>query len=456
MNAFSRRFPIDPLRLALGIWLALAGATAVRTLLSPSQHSVFPIFATSAVKWWQDKCLYDHYPPMDVFRYPPVFAVLATPFAALGLRLGGVLWLWVSLGTLLAGLWCFLRDVAPGRWLRWRKGLFLILAAIGTVRGAWNAQSNALAVALLLLAASALVRALNSDAVGDGRARARWWRAAVLLGAAVCLKLTPVAPALLLCALWPARLGWRVAVAVAAGFLVPFATRPTTVVLNHYEDWLVHLLGSGAERWGGFRDGWTCWLAVQHVTDGLPGRMSLSAPLHSTVYRMIQFLSALAVLCWCVWQKRRAAQLGLSSAWVVHVTLCMGMAWLMLFGPAIEHATYVFLAAPMAWAIVQREDWPAGRAIILTSAVLVLGLGWGIFSRMAIDFSPPGGSLLLVALPLGTALYILWLCGYAAACHGVATAEPDSGESPAADEWGTADLQKEPCASSRRPAVLSG
>jgi hypothetical protein len=235
------------------------------------------------------------------------------------------------------------------------------------------------------------------------------------------LKLTPVAPALLLCALWPTRLGWRVAVGVAVGFLVPFATKPTDVVLNHYEDWLVHMLGSGGDRWAGFRDGWTCWLALRHIADGLPGPLSLTAPLHSTVYRLVQILSAAAALLWCLWQKRRATRLELPASWTVHVTLCMGMAWLMLFGPAIEHATYVFLAAPLAWAVVQRDEWPAGRGISLASGMFIFLLGWGVFARTAASLSPEGGSLLVIALPLGTALFILWLCGYASACRRFST-----------------------------------
>jgi hypothetical protein len=78
---------------------------------------------------------------------------------------------------------------------------------------------------------------------------------------------------------------------------------------------------------------------------------------------------------------------------------------------------------------VQRDEWHAGRGIILASGALVLLLGWGVFSRCAIQMSPSGGSLLLAALPLGTALFILWLCGYAAVSGRVATAPA------AADPW---------------------
>jgi hypothetical protein len=93
----------------------------------------------------------------------------------------------------------------------------------------------------------------------------------------------------------------------------------------------------------------------------------------------------------------------------------MGMAWLMLFGPAVEHATYVFLAAPLAWAVVQRDEWPSGRGLIGSAAVLVLVLGWGALARAAEDSWPAGGSLLVAALPLGSALFTLWLVGYGAA-----------------------------------------
>ncbi len=416
----------NPVRVALGLWLILALAAGVRTLINPQKHSVFPIFAGSAQRWWANHCLYNRYPPLDMFRYPPAFAVAVTPFAILGLRAGGMAWIGLNAAVLLAGLWCFARDVAPGRWTRLRWTAFLLLGALGSVRGLWNAQSNALAVGLLLLAASAAARALaipDDGAKEDARQRQRWWRAGVLLAAAVCLKLTPVAPALLLCALYPRRLAWRFAVATAAGFLLPFLTRPVPVVLQHYEDWLVHLLSSGCERWQGFRDGWTVWVALRYVAEGLPGPLDICYPIQGTAYRLVQLLTAAAALLWCLWQRRRTAGAGLGPAWPVHAALCIGMAWLMLFGPAVEHATYVFLAAPLAWAVVQRWEWPAGRRLIQAAAVLVLGLGWGALARVARE-PWPGGELLVAALPVGTGLFTLWLLGYAAVCGRVAGKAP--------------------------------
>lgn len=407
------RFRSDPQRLALGLWLALGVVLTVRMLLEPKRHSVFPIFAKAAAHWRQDKTLYNPYPPLDMFRYPPVFAVAATPLAACGLRLGGVLWTWLNLAVLLAGLCAFARDVAPGRWAPVRRAAFLALSALGAARGLWNGQSNALAVGLLLLAASAVVRATATrEPDNASRARRRWWRAALLLAAAVCLKLTPLAPALLLCALWPGRLGWRVAMGVAGGLLVPFLMRPTAIVLDQYTDWLIHLMTSGQDRWQGFRDGWTVWLTLRHLADGLPGRLAICRPIDAPAYRFVQLGTALAALAWCLWLRHDSARKGRSDAWVVHVTLCIGIAWLMLFGPAVEHATYVFLAPALAWAVVHRDDWQRGRYLVIASAALVLVLGWGALARAVIRLTPGAGSLILAVLPLGTALFAAWLWGY--------------------------------------------
>jgi hypothetical protein len=80
----------------------------------------------------------------------------------------------------------------------------------------------------------------------------------------------------------------------------------------------------------------------------------------------------------------------------------------MLFGPAVEHATYVFLAPSLAAAFLDQGAWPRGRWLIRGALLLVMGLGWGSLTRALCGGAPLG----LVVLPLGTALFAAWLFGW--------------------------------------------
>src|SRR5262245_13213632 len=166
-------FPRGPLRLVLWLWLALAAALAVRTALRPEAHTIFPVLAGGAAHWWADLPVYANYrPALDYFRYPPLLAVALTPFEALGLRAGGVLWAWTSLAAFALALVRFVRDAAPGAWTARQQAAFLGLATAGALRSLWNGQSNTLAAALVLFGVAAV-------------ARGRWWAAAAWLAASV-------------------------------------------------------------------------------------------------------------------------------------------------------------------------------------------------------------------------------------------------------------------------------
>jgi hypothetical protein len=376
--------------------LVLAVAASVRTLHRPAKHTVFPLFVAGAQRYAADLPLYQKQPGLDYFRYPPLFAIVITPLGWLGLRAGGVLWAWVSCAVLLAGLWRFARAVLPDTWREGRTALFLALAAVGSARGVWNGQSNALIVGLLLLGAVEIVRR-------------RWWRSAFLLSASVWLKLTPLAPVLLLGALWPRRLAPRLLVALALLALVPFLTRPPEIVCEHYRDWFAHLVGSSTQRWPGFRDAWTVWEVTRYLFTPGQARLEFAKCFDSAPYRALQLLTAGATAVWCLWQKRQGA----GPCRLVTLTLAMGCAWLMLFGPAVEHSTYVFLAAPLSWALLAGHEWRGGRWLIATAFLLVMVLGWGTLTTpvaAALPVIEPG---IYLALPVGTALFIVWLIGFA-------------------------------------------
>jgi hypothetical protein len=423
------------LRLALIVWLILGAAVSVRTLVRPSNHTVFPIFAASAEHWWGNCALYEIYPDLDRFRYPPLFALFVTPFSVLGLTTGGILWSWLSIAVFVAGLWRYIRDVIPSVWTPQRTALFLILGGFGALRGLWNAQSNALIAGFVLLGTAALARVLSSEfRVLSSQSKnselrtqnSGLWLAALFLAAAVCLKLTPLAPVLLLVVMWPRRLAWRLFVVMAGLFLLPFLTMPPGIVFDHYREWIDHLLESGNIRWIGFRDGWTIWIVLNHLLGGASGELSLREPMDSSWYRLVQLASGAAALAWCLWQRQRAGRSNQEPRWLIHVTLSMGLAWLMLFGPAVEHATFVFLAPPLLWALLERRAWPHGQGLIWASFLLIMVFGWGVVARLL----APDWPVLLTALPAGTALFALWLVGYAQNC-GTSTRSPamPSGES---------------------------
>src|SRR5262249_51795109 len=321
---------------SLVLWIGLGVPLAVRTLHRPESHTVFPLFAAGAAHWWTDQPLYADYRPMDYFRYPPLFAILFTPLAALGPVAGGILWSWLNLGVYFLGLRRFVRDVLPGTWTPRSEAAFLVLAGAGALAGLWNGQSNPFVVGLLLLGASALVRG-------------RWWSAAILLALTVVLKLTPLPFALLFCALWPRRLVGRFLLALVVGFLVPFLTRPAGMVCEQYRGWTAHLVELSGERWPGFRDAWTVWVVARHTAVGEAGLPDLCQPVDAGWYRGLQLLGGLAVLAACLWMRQR----GMSRAALVTLTLALGATWSMLLGPAVEMPTYGFLAPLLAWAVVQ-------------------------------------------------------------------------------------------------------
>lgn len=393
------------LRTALFLWLAVALAVAARTLFRPDRHTVYPVYAGAGAHWLSGQSLYAAYKPLDYFRYPPVCAMFFSSLAGLGLSAGGVLWSWLNLTVYAVGLWRFRRAVLPSDWTPCQEAIFLGLATIGALRGLWNAQSNALAVGLLLLGIAAL-------------ARQGWWWAAGWWAIAVWLKLTPLALVLLFCALWPRALAGRFIVAMCVGALVPFLGQSPDAVIGCYADWIDQLTSLSAERWPGFRDAWTVWLVGRRLLTGATGEVPLREPLLSPTYRLLQLAAAGACLAWCLVQRRRS----MDQRNLILSTLGMGAAWLMLFGPAVEHATYVFLAPSLAAAVATASAASRRRWLAPAAGLLVFGLGW----QALVGPLAPAFPALLLVLPVGTTLFAIALAREAGRddrCVGLALTE---------------------------------
>jgi hypothetical protein len=372
------------LRYALALWIVIGVAASIRTVLHPDSHTVFPVFAGAGVHWWADQPLYANYRPVDYFRYSPSSALFFSFFAAFGYRIGGVLWLWLGLSVYASGISSFHRDVLRGCWTTRRELMFFTIATAGALAGLWNGQSNALIVGLLLWGVAAL-------ASGRDLACSIW------LALAVSVKLTALPLVLLFCALWPRKLALRLVLACIVFGFVPFLTRPPAIVLQHYSDWVAQQGALASERWPGFRDAWTVWQVLEHTVAGDGQPLALTAPLRSSGYRIIQLISAVCCLAWCAAQRwTRASERQL----MIH-TLNIGSAWILLFGPAVEFPTYVFLAPLLAAAVVDGDAPVLSRSLAIAATGLILTFGWGATSLTLAAAWP----CVLTALPVGTALF---------------------------------------------------
>lgn len=364
------------LRWAYTLWVVLAVAASVKAIVQPDSHSVYMIFAAASRHWWADLPLYTFYEGLDTYRYTPTFAVAMTPLAVLPDWAGAILWNLMSIALLLWALRRFVREILPGEWPPAREALLVALVLVGSLRGIWSAQSNALVIALAMLAAVAIQRK-------------RWWTASLLLAVPVFVKLWPVALVLLLVVLWPRQLLARFSAVMAVGLTVPFLTRPAAVVCQQYYEyyyWLTGCLSLG--RWSGYRDAVTIF-------------EQLGIELHRYVYPVIQLEAALLLLGWCLWQRQ---QLGSTRRLLLSI-LAIWPAWQLLLGPGSERLTYGIIAIAASWALLESFAQKRCRVLAATAWGMISVFSMGTFERLAQPAVPFAPAL----LPSGVVVFILWL-----------------------------------------------
>lgn len=359
---------------AMILWIVLAAAVSVKTIVQPARHTVYPVFAVGAQHWWADAPLYVHYEGLDLFRYSPTFAVSMTPFGLLPHALGGILWNLLGIGLLLWSTRLLVREVLPGPWPAWREALFLGLMFVGAARGIWSGQNNALLLSLALFGIVAV-------------RRQRWWSAAFLLTLAAFIKIWPLALIMLLAAIWPRQLIPRVGVASLVVALAPFLTRPFSVVCSQYAGWYTMLSATRNVRWPGYRDIWTIG-------------ESLGLSLSPTLFLGLQLTMALAVLGWCLWQRRRTRDDGA----LLTSILSMWVAWQMLFGPGTERLAYLLIAPLTSWAVLASWQERRWRTLSIAAWLTTSILGTG-----GIERSLSSLSLAPAILPSGVVIFVVWL-----------------------------------------------
>jgi hypothetical protein len=337
--------PLDPLRrskparfwpqVAILAWtlayLTLCGRTL---LLKHDAHSVYPVFTTAADHWLAGDDLYVR-GKIDEFRYSPLIAAAFVPLAMLPERLGHFLWRSINFLTLVIGLWWCCEVGIPRRLTPNQTAAVFLLALPLAVGSLNNAQSNPLVIGLLLIAVAATLQRY-------------WTTAALAITVATLFKVYPLSLGMLLLLLYPARLGWRLVVCLAAGLLLPLLLQHAGYVIDQYHTWL-HYMATEDRQHGPIADWYKDFRAVWRI---------YVSPMSPRAYQGVELAAAAVIAAATLLGRWR----GRPEPWLLAMTLALACCWMTALGPATESSTYVLLAPVVAWTLVQADARRHARA----------------------------------------------------------------------------------------------
>jgi hypothetical protein len=366
-------------KLAVLLWSIVFIVIAVRVIVAPQSMSVYPIFANAARNWWQGADLYR----AIAYRYSPFVTIVLTPFALLPDGLGGLLWRVLN-GVVFFGAFAWwIRTLVPQAASSSEKAVLYLLIVPLSVGSLNNGQSNPLVIGFLL----ASIAAAHNE---------RWNLAAAAVMAASVLKIYPIAVGLLLAAIYPRRMAWRLGVALAIGLLAPFAFQTPAYVARQYDDWLQHLYtqdrqGLAVNQW--YRD----FRLLCHLAH---------APIASQTYRLLQAATAAGIAGICVAGQR----LGWNGRFLLTTLLAMACCWMTVFGSATESTTYMLLGPSLsvslwlAWR--DRSPWVLRLGLVFSHGSFMLSQTsvWFPFRQRVHDLGihPLAGFVYLICV-LGSA-----------------------------------------------------
>jgi hypothetical protein len=339
-------------KVAWAVWLAALAAVVGRVLwTTDAWQSVYPVYHLAGQNWRAGNSLYVL--PEDTagkhwYRYSPAVAALMAPLSLFPERVGSVLWRLLIVAVYLGGCAWWIRRIMPQPPGPGQIGTFFLLIAPLSLGSLNLGQANVLVIGLLLATMAAICER-------------RWPLAAGCSAVAGFFKLYPLALALLLGILYPRRfLPWLV-VAVALGLALPFAVQQPDYVVNTYHDWFRALQQVNYVEWFSHppkRD-----LRLLLRVSGFE--------LSHTAYMAIQLAGAVGCAALCTALRR--------LAWPEQrlrlFTFALATCWMVLLGPGIESCTYILIAPPLAWLLLDSFREPAAavdRALLLGSYGLLL------------------------------------------------------------------------------------
>ncbi|MFO0863780.1 MAG: glycosyltransferase family 87 protein [Gemmataceae bacterium] len=352
-------------KLARYAWGALFVFVLIRAAVQPHRQTVYPIFAFAGDCWLSSEDCYsddvreakaaERGISLDQFRYAPAVAAFFAPLAMLPEVVGGTLWRVLNFGVFGFGiLWLLHRvyysqkpEMRSWQGLLWLSMLPLSLSSLN------NSQANPLAVGLVAISTVAVLES-------------RWNLAAFCLAAVTLFKIYPFAFGMLLMVLYPRQLIWRTALALVVVGMLPFAMQRPDFVLAEYASWLARLKGDDRtmmEFGEGYQD--------MHLLLRMAG---VYIPRNAWLLVQAATGASLALLAWMArnrWPRERLL--------LALFDLCA--CWMMLFGPATESCTYIFLAPTLSMALVESMAGLTRRdSLVLTGTAFF----WGFLRSMAI------------------------------------------------------------------------
>ncbi|MBM3995550.1 MAG: DUF2029 domain-containing protein [Planctomycetes bacterium] len=316
-------------RAALVIWGAVLLAVCVRAFIAPQTRTVYPIYRASADLWWAGGELYEPARPAwaaDGYRYSPTSAILFSPFALCSDALGGVLWRLFNVLCFAIGVEWSARSALPMPLSGGQRGLLWLLMLPMTLQSVGNGQVNLL-VAGAMLGAVAAVK------------EERWILASSLLSIAIVFKLYPLALAMVLIVLYRRALAWRLVVALAMAFGLPFVCQAPSYAVDQYVKWITALAAedrSAITLDHMYRD---VWLLI-HLYD-----VPISRPVYGAMC-----VAGGGVVAWLCWRGQRD---GWPTGKLLTHALALSTTWMMLFGPATESSSFALFAPSFAWSMLE-------------------------------------------------------------------------------------------------------
>jgi alpha-1,2-mannosyltransferase len=281
------------------------------------------------------------------FLYSPLVAAWFAPFSFLSENIAGILWRLFSGAILISALYIAAKAVWP-RPGESRKALLALLALLPlAVDNLNNGQANPLVLALMLFSTSLALQK-------------RWLVCGLCIGVAAYFKIYPLTLGLLLTALFPRQLSWRLALSIIALFALSFLLQRPSYVIGQYVNWFTHL-GSINRRSVGEFGTWRDVYFLLRVA---------GIPITPRFWIPVEIFSGVCVAAFCIWGVYRNWQTGR----LIFAALALGCAWMVLFGPATEAASYILLAPALIYGLLQSWAAPFSNWIRVGITTAYLGL----------------------------------------------------------------------------------